>query len=54
MGGQKEWLNVDLWILNTAEKGIVRRDDGYYETEIARLIWNDLVRHHGMVRYKIH
>ena len=50
-GEVNEKLQVDVWIVNAAEKGIVARPDGYYETETARLIWNDLVRNHGMVRY---
>ena len=50
-GEWNETLNVELWVTNATEKGIVARPDGYYETETVRLIWNDLVRNHGMVRY---
>ena len=49
-GEVNEKLNVDLWILNAAKKGIVQRYDGYYETQAARLIWYNLVRNNGMVR----
>jgi len=50
-GERNEKLQVDVWIVNAVEKGIVARPDGYYETETARLIWNNLVRNNGMVRY---
>jgi len=51
--GRSEWnekLQVHVWIVNAAEKGIVARPDGYYDTEIARRIWNILVQDNGMVR----
>ena len=50
-GKRNEKLFVDSCVTNATEKGIVARPDGYYETETARLIWNDLVRNHGMVTY---
>jgi len=50
-GEWNEKLDVELWVMNATEKGIVARPDGYYETETVRLIWDDLVRNHGMVRY---
>ena len=50
-GERNEKLFVEAWVTNATDKGIVARPDGYYETETARLIWNDLVRNHGMVRY---
>jgi len=49
-GEVNEKMHVDVWIVNAAEKGIVTRPDGYYETQAARLIWNHLVRHNHMVR----
>ena len=50
-GEWNETLNVELWVTNATEKGIVARPDGYYETQTARLIWNALVQNNGMVRY---
>lgn len=49
-GEVNEKLQVDLWIVNAADRGIVARPDGYYETITARRIWNHLVRHNHMVR----
>jgi len=50
-GEWNEKLQVDVWIVNAVEKGIVARPDGYYETETARLMWNHLVQNNHMVRY---
>ena len=50
-GEVNEKLQVDVWIVNAVEKGIVARPDGYYETETARLMWNHLVQNNHMVRY---
>ena len=49
-GEVNEKLQVDVWIVNAADRGIVAREDGYYETQTARRIWNHLVRHNFMVR----
>lgn len=49
-GEVNEKLDVDLWIVSAPQMGLVPREDGYYDTEIARRIWNILVRHNRMVR----